>query len=140
MKFSVSSDGWQYVVGMPAPSTPPSLEGIHHVALNVRDLDESERFYVDVMGFHVVPTRPDFGFAGMWLQAGAQQVHLLVDPSATSHPFQHFALRVADLEAWDTHLTAHAAQFRHSRYFPGAGRQIFITDPSGNQIELNQPD
>ena len=29
------------------------LTGIHHIALNVRDLDRAERFYTNVLGFKV---------------------------------------------------------------------------------------
>ncbi len=29
------------------------LKGIHHIALNVKDLDRAEKFYTDVLGFRV---------------------------------------------------------------------------------------
>jgi glyoxylase I family protein len=44
--------------------------GIHHVALNVRDLDEALAFYIDRLELTLLD-RPDFGFAGAWVQAGA---------------------------------------------------------------------
>ena len=30
------------------------LLGIHHIALNVRQLDQAERFYSDILGFKVL--------------------------------------------------------------------------------------
>jgi len=40
---------------------------------------------------------------------------------------------VADIEA-------RGVAVNRSTYVPNAGRQAFLTDPSGNGIELNQPD
>jgi predicted enzyme related to lactoylglutathione lyase len=37
-------------------------------------------------------------------------------------------------------LEAAGVKVRVSNYVPGAGRQAFLRDPSGNRIELNQPD
>ena len=39
------------------------VHGIHHVNVNVRDLAVALRFYVDSLGFTVLP-RPDFGRPG----------------------------------------------------------------------------
>ena len=33
-----------------APATLPSLSGLHHLGLTVRDIDQSERWYADVLG------------------------------------------------------------------------------------------
>jgi glyoxylase I family protein len=115
------------------------VAGLHHVSVNVRDVDEALKFYVDQLGFTVLE-RPDFGFGGAWLQAGANQVHLLETDKSTIDPRQHFALRVDDLEAVAAELEAAGVKVRRADYVPGAGHQVFIRDPSGNRIELNQPD
>ena len=43
------------------------LQGVHHVSVNVADIDEATRFYTDVLGLEQLP-RPDFGFPGAWLK------------------------------------------------------------------------
>jgi catechol 2,3-dioxygenase-like lactoylglutathione lyase family enzyme len=116
------------------------ISGLHHVALNVLDVDAAVRFYTDVLGFELLDTRPDFGFDGAWLQAGANQVHLLGAPDAMIDIRQHYALKVDDAEAWALHIESKGLKCRRSMYVPGAGRQVFVKDPSGNSIELNQPD
>src|SRR4051794_39103263 len=44
----------------------------------VRDLDRSRQFYVGVLGMREVP-RPAFSFDGLWFQAGATQIHLILE-------------------------------------------------------------
>jgi catechol 2,3-dioxygenase-like lactoylglutathione lyase family enzyme len=113
--------------------------GIHHVALNVHDLDEALRFYVDQLGFGLLE-RPDFGFRGAWLEAGASQIHLMEDPRRTIDTRQHVALQVRGLPDIVTALEAAGVDASVAPYVPGAGRQAFLHDPSGNRIELNEPD
>ncbi|HEY3832827.1 MAG TPA: VOC family protein [Acidimicrobiia bacterium] len=115
------------------------LAGVHHVAICVDDVDKAIDFYVDVLGCHVREDRPDFGFPGAWLDAGSQQIHLMQfaeDPK----PKGHYALRVDDAEGWAAHLESKSVKHMLSPHIEGAGRQVFLADPSGNQIELNQPD
>src|SRR5688500_9886093 len=50
---------------------------VHHVSINVDNVEAAVRFYVDVLGLVPRDDRPDFGFGGAWLDAGAQQVHLI---------------------------------------------------------------
>lgn len=116
------------------------ITGLHHVALNVHDVDAAVRFYTDVLGFDLLDTRPDFGFDGAWLQAGDHQVHLVAAPDATIDRAQHFALRVDDADAWADRIDGRGIRCRRAPYVPGAGHQVFLRDPSGNRIELNQPD
>jgi catechol 2,3-dioxygenase-like lactoylglutathione lyase family enzyme len=113
--------------------------GIHHVALNVHDLDAAMTFYVDQLGFAALD-RPDFGFPGAWLEAGAHQIHLMETPSATIDRRQHLALRVVDLDRAVADLEAAGVEVARTPHLAGAGRQAFLRDPSGNRIELNQPD
>jgi len=114
------------------------LERIHHVSLNVRDVAEAERFYTEVLGLRPLP-RPDFGFPGCWLDAGEQQIHLIEQADHSAPEGQYFAFEVADLEATIAQLAQRGAQPSRVFDLPGAGRQAFLRDPSGNLIELNQP-
>ena len=113
--------------------------GIHHVALNVGNLDDALAFYEGALGFTLMP-RPDFGFDGAWLQAGVSQVHLIEVDDAHPDARQHFALQVADLEGIVAALESKGLKVRRAPHVAGAGRQAFIRDPSGNRIELNEPD
>ncbi len=112
--------------------------GIHHVAICVRDTDAALAFYRDALGCSVL-ARPDFGFGGYWLDAGGQQVHLMQsdDPATGSH---HFAIGVDDLEAAVADLRARGVEVNPIPHMQGAGHQAFLHDPSGNFVELNQPD
>jgi len=71
--------------------------GLNHVSVVTRDLDESVRFYVDVLGLEPLPT-PDFAFPVQWLRAGSLQVHLFERPD-TPPSYAHFALEVDDVVA-----------------------------------------
>jgi glyoxylase I family protein len=116
------------------------LRGVQHVALNVTDVEEAVRFYTDVLGCTVIAERPDFGLAGAWLQAGEQQVHLALTADAPADSFQHFALEVDDLEGAMDDIRAAGWKVDPVPLMPGAGHQAFLRDPSGNLIELNQPE
>ena len=113
-----------------------NVVGLHHVNINVRDLDEAVGFYESI-GFASV-ARPEFGFPGAWLQMGGHQLHLLVKPDVKVDPAQHFALAVDDLDACVAELTGLGVDVRRSDPVPGAGLQGFFRDPTGNLIELNQ--
>src|ERR1700729_4085824 len=43
-----------------------TLRGVHHVSLNVDDVDAALAFYTDRLGLVVRPDRPDFDFPGAW--------------------------------------------------------------------------
>ena len=112
--------------------------GVHHVSLNVDDLDACMHFYVDVLGLEVLP-RPDFGFPGAWLGAGAQQIHLMEMADHEAPQGQHFAFRVRDLDEATRELRDAGIEVSKAFEIPGVGRQAFLHDPAGNMIELNEP-
>jgi glyoxylase I family protein len=113
------------------------VQRLQHVALAVRDLDEAVAFYAH-LGFSPLP-RPDFGFPGAWLQAGAAQIHLTVEPDLAVRTANHLALEVDDLDGVMGALEAAGLKVGRIPETPGAGQQAFLQDPTGNLIELNQP-
>lgn len=111
--------------------------GLHHVSINVGDVDATLAFYVGVLGLTARTDRPDFGFAGAWLDAGDQQVHLIQAPVPEDRG-QHLALRVTDLDVVVTEVRAGGTEISDPSPV-GTGRQAFLHDPSGNLVELHQP-
>jgi glyoxylase I family protein len=100
-------------------------------------VEEAFAFYVDVLGLTPRADRPDFGIGGAWLDAGGQQVHL-VEGAAPPAAGQHFALQVDDLDAVVAELRERGVDVSEPKPV-GPGRQSFLRDPAGNQVELNQP-
>ena len=81
----------------PAPSTSIQVKSLDHVTLVVKDLERAREFYVEALGMREVP-RPAFSFAGSWFQAGATQVHLILEYSG-SGPAGNFLPADQRLEA-----------------------------------------
>ncbi|MEI7618323.1 MAG: VOC family protein [Actinomycetota bacterium] len=113
--------------------------GVQHVSIGVHDLAASIKFY-NLLGMTVVPTRPTFSVDGAWMQAGAQQVHLIVSDKPTPGLENHFAVIVDNLQACLDELSEQGVDAFRLKHVQGAGNQAFINDPSGNVIELNEPD
>jgi glyoxylase I family protein len=111
--------------------------GVHHVSINVTDVPAALDFYIGILGLAQRSDRPDFGFGGAWLDIGGQQVHLIEGrtPEAAG---QHFAIEVDDLAEVVEELRAGGIKVSKP-VVVGTGLQSFLHDPSGNQLELNQP-
>jgi catechol 2,3-dioxygenase-like lactoylglutathione lyase family enzyme len=114
---------------------------INHVSINARDLSESVDFYTDLLGAEPIPT-PNFGLPVQWLALGRTQLHLFErDMQPTSH--HHLGITVDDLEA--VYRVAERRQCferqafgNHLLLLPGDLVQLYIRDPSGNLVELDQ--
>jgi glyoxylase I family protein len=114
------------------------LTGVHHVSINVTNAAESIRFYTEVLGLPMREDRPNFSFGGAWLQAGAQEIHLLEVPDFVAPKGQHFAFAVPDLDACIRQLAGHGVHVSEPSLIDGICRQAFFSDPTGNLIELNE--
>jgi len=110
---------------------------VHHVSINVDDVEAALRFYTDTLGLEQRTDRPDFPFGGAWLDIGGQQVHLIEGTVPPGHG-QHFAILVDDLEETVAELRGEGVEVSDPRPV-GTSRQAFVSDPSGNLIELHQP-
>ena len=119
---------------------PVPVIGVHHVSLQVEDLAAARQFYGDVLGLLEIE-RPDFAVEGAWFQLGTSQLHLGVEDGHLASVRQHFAVLVADLDSAVATIEAHGVSVRKAGLtLPGAGYQAFVRDPSGNLIDLNQPE
>jgi len=119
---------------------------LDHVSLLVRDLETSLRFYQSMFGLPVIPIEPDHPTI-RWLSISALNALHLTQGDVSGLRLEkavHFALRIGDLDAFAAELVAqgvpysdwpgHAGQIGHA---PGGYRQIFIQDPDGYWIEIN---
>jgi glyoxylase I family protein len=114
-----------------------SPSGVDHVALNVSDVPAAIEFYTKVLGLEIDATRPDFGIAGAWLNAGSQQVHLIELPVPPKMG-QHLALLYDDLTTVVAALQAQGVEVADPSPSGPNRFQTFVTDPSGNDVELHQ--
>lgn len=111
-----------------------------HAALLVSDLQRAKQFYAGVLGLKEKP-RHGFDFDGVWYDLGENELHLMVVPDALPPAGQrprrdfHVAFLIDDYEAAKAHLAKLGIPFREGRHgLP----QLFVRDPDGNLIELQQ--
>ncbi len=130
--------------------------GLSHLVLNVRDMEESHRFYTEVMGLKKVgelrPTdkRPQVPKMRFYVgDMGAETNHhdlalventkLKIDTSnELPTPIHHIAFAYPNRQAWLErlkHLDAIGIKFGR-RLEHGMTRSLYITDPNGYMIEL----
>lgn len=115
------------------------FKGLDHVNINTDRLEETCRFFVDVLGFTIGP-RPDFGgFPGYWLEYGGRDIiHLQsFNPTPGTGTLDHFALAVEDHDAMRAHLKKLDIPFNEFELPDGSRKQILVKDPNGVTVELN---
>ncbi len=109
---------------------------LHHVAMNVTDLERSVTFYVQVLGFTEL-AREGIAVPGAWLDVGSgRQIHLVAG-TVPDDVGQHVAFAVDDLDATVAALTASGLEVRGPVVI-GPRRQAVLFDPDGNRLEINE--
>jgi catechol 2,3-dioxygenase-like lactoylglutathione lyase family enzyme len=126
---------------------------LNHYLLRANDLERTKDFYVNVLGFEVMP-RPDFPFPGYWLgingkiqvhmgQAGVpnSELYYLGSPkNAAKHNsgvIDHVAFLATDPQGFLVRFRDMGIPVRPRRFPEAELFQLFIQDPDGLTIELN---
>ena len=114
----------------------PKINGVNHITLAVRDLDEAVQFYEDVLGLELRKRWP----GGAYLEAGGFWICLSPDDATRSEPhpdYTHLAFDVDDqtFDALATRITeAGARVWKDNR---SEGRSHYFLDPDGHKLELH---
>ena len=132
--------------------TEPTISAIHHVAINVHDLDRSERWYSGVLGFTRLGPLAGEGFQRVLMRHPCGVVLGLTkhdDPEATA-PFSerrtgldHLGFQVADreqLEAWIARFDELGVVHSEIKHTPLTGSYLVaFRDPDDIQLEVYAP-
>jgi catechol 2,3-dioxygenase-like lactoylglutathione lyase family enzyme len=148
---------------IPAPREAQSPRGINHLVLNVRNMEESHRFWTEIMGFrqvaelHPKPGRPPLRmrfYSGLDARGEVNHHDLALAEipdaeAAGANPgswsmaprrvgLNHVAITYPDRESWLKQLA-----FLRSRNVPfhlrinhGMTHSVYISDPNGHGIEV----
>jgi len=142
---------------MGSSTTPSRPAGVNHLALNVRDIEASHRFYTKALGFEQCGQGdPKFSVDIRFYRGQAGHHHDLVlaqipDPDSAGPPpeysmmasittpgISHIAIKYPDRASWLQqleHLQAKGVPF-HMRVNHGMSHSAYIADPDGNGIEV----
>ena len=130
---------------------PFDLQGIHHVAVQARDWDQSLALYCDVLGMEIVSWVPTKQRKIALLAAGNGNYIELFAPqadtpspesAAVNDPLTHFSLRVSDVAAAVEHVraagyvvTVEPVTLEGPAFH---ATLAFFDGPNGESIELQQ--
>lgn len=119
---------------------------LDHIALLVRDLDETARFLTEVLQVRAVPN-PMGGTEIRWFEFGnGQRFHIQAGDLSRTHVEKrtHFALSAPDLDAVLARFRALGVPFSNMKgdigevnVRPDGMRAVFVEDPNGYWFEIN---
>jgi catechol 2,3-dioxygenase-like lactoylglutathione lyase family enzyme len=118
--------------------------GIHHVAIQVRDLAAMEAFYGGVLGLGVLRRwQGEDGERSIWFDLGG--AFLAIERVAGApRPREGFytddlgihlvalAIQRGDRDSWEAHLTAAGHEIVHHTDYT-----LYVRDPEGNRVGLS---
>ena len=124
-----------------------SNDEVVNVRYLVDDVEESIRFYTDLLRFEVLTAAaPAFsdvkrGNLRLLLSGPLSSAGRPMDDGVTPAPggWNRIHLIVNDIDAEFTRLSDAGATFRNPIVDGPGGRQVLLEDPSGNFVELFQP-
>jgi lactoylglutathione lyase len=119
-----------------------------YTGIRVKDMDESVRFYTQVLGMKLVGRARVKSTRGEWAQLQSEGSEQLLELNwyAPDSPFytgwrhgaemDHLCFAVDDLEGALKELAAQGVERIGGPYFAGGWKMVDVTDPNGICIEL----
>lgn len=117
-----------------------------HTALAVSNLEESGRFYQDILNLEEITIPYENPILKWFSLGGPYQLHLIeTDELANIPPIgTHLSLHVSDLKAFIAHLDSNNIPYRDwlgasqtVAVRPDGVHQVYVQDPDGYWIEIN---
>ena len=119
---------------------PAATLGMHHVALNVVDMDACEHFYVDLLGMSV-EWRPDAD--NLYLTSGNDNLALHradAAPADRGQRLDHIGFFIASpaaVDEWFEFLDAADIDIKAPpRTHRDGARSFYCSDPDGNTVQM----
>lgn len=118
---------------------------VDHIAISVTNLSESEAFYGEIIGLEPI-TEPFGAGRHAWFDIGGAELHVIeaAEERRERDKSNHLCFSVSDLDAFKEHLTGNgvaysdfAGNIGEVNVRPDGVRQIYLTDPDGYWIEVN---
>ena len=122
------------------------LDGVHHIGVNVLDIDRAENFYTDVLGFWVVK-RYEEEIRHLMLDTGSATLHLFESPDLhmekaidclSEQGYAHIATNRESFPEIIDELKKKNVVFRGPLIL-GQGESVHFKDPDGNHLEIRCP-
>jgi catechol 2,3-dioxygenase-like lactoylglutathione lyase family enzyme len=115
-----------------------NITGIHHVTVEVKDLEEALDFYIDILGLEELDTPDNIKEARVrWVGfPDLSALHLIENNNSTVPLLAHMALKVEDLNSWKEYLEHKGIEIKSPKLNVYTAERFFINDPSGNRIEI----
>ena len=124
------------------------LDGVHHIGVNVTNLDRAESFYTNVMGFKVIE-RYQEKIRHAMLETGATKIHLFESTNMelgkvinrlSEDGYAHVAFGTSRklFPQVMEELKKHNVSFRGPLIL-GKGESVHFKDPDGNHLEIRCP-
>ena len=128
------------------------IASFNHIAREVFSLEKSKNFYVDILGFEIVP-RPMFDSEGYWLYGYGLSLHLVstkvpeerkvtkkvrIKHFSTQLPtVDHIAFVSNDIKTVKGILDKAKVYYKHEILKSAGIEQLFFFDPDGNVLEIS---
>jgi catechol 2,3-dioxygenase-like lactoylglutathione lyase family enzyme len=114
------------------------VQGIDHLNLSVRDLEETCAFYRDLFGFKILEDIPEQ--SGRIIGMAHAMLAIYESPGMERYKkqgFAHFSLHIQNFEAIEARCAAMGIQIKYGGIVQWPrSRSIYIEDPNGYEIEL----
>ena len=118
---------------------------LEYTGIRVRDLDRSRRFYTEGLGLRSV-RRGRMAAGGAWEELEDPESHALLElnhypdapPYREGDELDHLGFRVRGLEEVVRRLVGLGAKVRIPPFVEGDTRLVFLSDPDGVWLELNE--